>query len=68
MDYSNEYWRDDLSAISYGSNHDIFHPEFRHKAEQKKDLINFERKELRRANKGFETVHQRMDIILNDLK
>lgn len=68
VDYSNEYWRDDLSGISYGSMHDIFHPEFRHKAEQKNDLINFEKKELRRTNKVAESMDDKMDKILGNIK
>jgi hypothetical protein len=68
MDYSNEYWRDDLSAISFGSLHDIFHPEFRHKAEQKNDLINFEKKELRRGKKGYQSIEEKIEKVLEDLK
>ena len=56
MEMSNDFWKDDLSGVSYGSKWlslkrltynigvpDIFNAEFKYNAAKNRDLINFEK-------------------------
>ena len=79
MELSNDYWKDDLSGISYGSKSlilivyylglpEIFNEEFKYNAQKHKDLINFEKRELRRQNQEIETIDDKIERILDRIR
>jgi len=67
FDTSNEYWKEDMSAVSLGSVEEVFHPDFKLRAQNNVDLINFEKKELRRDKKS-ESIELKIERVLNNFR